>query len=256
MSLMAADTGSGPRLIRLLTLVAEGPRQFTLGDLAGRSGLPVSTVHRQLQILVRSGMVERGRDQSYRLGRELYRIAALLRGHFDFNTLARPFLERLWSDSHETAVLCAYKPGSLTASVIDAILTPHPLRFMVEIGMELTLPWGSLGRAMLASLPARDVDRVFAEARTGPLSGRPLPPAAEMRAELARIRAQGFADYYDPSYDVAGVAAPLYDTQRQVVGCIGVTMPSQRFGLHDRDALTALVRDSALELSRLIGLQL
>jgi len=255
---MAADSerGSGPRLIVLLKLIAEGGRAFTLKDIAERAALPLSTVHRQLQVLVRTGMVERGRDQSYRPGRELYRMAALLRAQFDLGRVAHPFLERLWSDWRETAVLCIYNSSTRTASIVDAILTPHPLRFMVEIGVELALPWGSLGRAILAHLPPEDIDAVLRESRTGPLSGRSLPPLAEMHAELERIRAQGFADYFDPSYDVSGIAAPIRDGTGRTIGCIGITMPSQRFRLHDDRAMGRAIQGSAEELSGLIALQL
>jgi DNA-binding IclR family transcriptional regulator len=249
------ESGTGPRLIALLRLIAEGGRSFSLKEIAARANLPPSSVHRLLQILIRTGMVERGPQLSYGPGRELYRMASILRGRFDLGGTARPFLERLWSQWQETTVLCAFNPTSRTGSIVEALLTTHPLRFAVEIGMELALPWGSLGQAMLANLAPADVDAVLRNATIGPLSGRPLPPRAEVLADLARIRERGFADYFDPNYDVAGVAAPLFGRDRMLIGCIGITMPSQRFELHDRDGMTAAVREAAVELSELLALQ-
>lgn len=254
---MASDNGrgTGPRLIVLLRLIAESGRSFSLKELSERADLPPSTAHRLLQVLTRSGLVERGPHQTYGPGRELYRMASLLRGRFDLSRTARPFLERLWSQWQETAVLCLYNPTSRTGTVVDAVLTTHPLRFAVEIGMELALPWGSLGQAMLAALAPEEVDAVLAGATTGPLSGRPLGPRGEILADLDRIRASGFADYFDPNYDVAGVAAPLLGADEALIGCLGITMPSRRFELHDRKAMAAAVRDAARELSELIALQ-
>lgn len=249
------ESGTGPRLIALLRLIAEGGRSFSLKELAANANLPPSSVHRLLQILTRAGMVERGPQLSYGPGRELYRMASILRARFDLGGTARPFLERLWSQWQETTVLCAFNPTSRTGSIVEVLLTTHPLRFAVEIGMELALPWGSLGQAMLANLAAADVDVVLRQATIGPLSGRPLPPRAEVLSDLARIRERGFADYFDPNYDVAGVAAPLFGGDRMLIGCIGITMPSQRFELHDRDAMTAAVRDAAIELSELLAFQ-
>jgi DNA-binding IclR family transcriptional regulator len=252
-----AETGSGtgPRLIALLQLIAEGGRGFSLKELAARANLPPSSVHRLLQVLTRAGMVERGPHQSYGPGRELHRMASLLRARFDLSRTARPFLERLWTEWQETCALCLFNPTSRTGSIVDVILTTHPLRFAVEIGMELALPWGSLGQAMLAHLPAQDVAAVLDVATVGPLSGRPLAPRAEVLAGLERIRAQGYADYFDPKFDVAGVAAPLFERNGALLGCLGVTMPSQRFDLHDRAAMGAAVRDAAHELTRLLTLQ-
>jgi DNA-binding IclR family transcriptional regulator len=245
------ESGTGPRLIALLRLIAEGGRSFSLKEIAARANLPPSSVHRLLQILARAGMVERGPQLSYGPGRELYRMASILRARFDLGGTARPFLERL----QETTVLCAFNPTSRTGSIVEALLTTHPLRFAVEIGMELALPWGSLGQAMLANLASADVDAVLRTATIGPLSGRPLPPRAEVLANLARIRERGFADYFDPNYDVAGVAAPLFGRDRMLIGCIGITMPTQRFELHDREGMTAAVRGAAGELSELLALQ-
>ena len=250
-----SERGTGPRLIVLLRLIAEEARSFSLKEISERAGLPPSTAHRLLQVLTRSGLVERGPHQTYGPGRELYRMASLLRGRFDLSRTARPFLERLWAQWQETAVLCLFNPTSRTGTIVDAILTTHPLRFAVEIGMELALPWGSLGQAMLAALTPEEVDAVLAGATTGPLSGRPLAPREEILADLDRIRASGFADYFDPNYDVAGVAAPLLGAEGALIGCLGITMPSRRFDLHDRKAMTAAVRDAARELSELIALQ-
>ena len=249
------ESGTGPRLIFLLRLIAEGGQSFTLKEIAARANLPPSSVHRLLQVLTRAGMVERGSRQSYGPGRELYRMASLLRGRFDLGRAARPLLERLWSQWQETTVLCLYNPTSRTGSIVDVVLTTHPLRFAIEIGMELALPWGSLGQAMLAQLALADVDAVLRTATTGPLSGRPLPPRAEILADLERVREHGYADYFDPNYDVAGVAAPLFGPGQALIGCLGITMPSQRFELHDRADMTAAVRAAAGELSALLALQ-
>lgn len=254
---MSSETerGTGPRLIALLRLIAEGGRGFSLKELAARTDLPASSVHRLLQVLTRSGMVERGPHQSYGPGRELYRMASLLRAQFDLGRAGRPFLERLWSRWRETSVLCAFNPTSRNGSIIEVMLTSHPLRFAVEVGMELALPWGSLGQAMLAYLPPDDVDAVLAAATVGPLSGRPLAPRAEVLTELERIRQRGYADYFDPSFDVAGVAAPLFGRAGALLGCIGITMPSQRFELHDRREMAGGVSEAAKALSELLALQ-
>src|SRR3954468_19363748 len=126
---MASDSerGSGPRLIALLKLIAERGQAFSLKDLADRAALPTSTVHRLLKILVEAGMIERGERQSYLPGRELFRMAALLRAQFDLIETSRPFLKRLWSEWDETSVLCIYNPSRRNASVVEVIHTTHPL---------------------------------------------------------------------------------------------------------------------------------
>jgi len=128
-------------------------------------------------------------------------------------------------------------------------MTPHPLRFAVERGGEIQLPWGSLGRAILAFLPQGDSEAVIREATVGPLSGRPRSSRKDLEAELHRIRESGYARYFDPRYDIAGIAGPVFGTFGEIVGCLGVTMPSKRYQLHLEDDLAAAVRRSAAALS-------
>lgn len=246
--------GSADRLVHLLKLVAGGPSHFALTDLARRAELPASTVHRLLRVLLRSGLVERGSGQSYRPGRELHRLASQLLSRFDLSRSARPFLEDLVRNWHETAVLCVYSPTARNAVIVDVVLTPHPLRFNVEAGIEIGLPWGSLGRAILAHLSAGEIEAIFRETNTGPLTGRARPSREELETDLAKVRADGFARYFDPRFDLAGIAAPIFGADRELLGCIGVTMPSSRYQLHLEDDLADAVREGAQELSQLAAI--
>jgi DNA-binding IclR family transcriptional regulator len=249
-----APRGSGARLIALLTVIAEiGPR-FALKDLCEHVRLPPSTVHRLLRVLVRTNLVERGKGQSYRPGRELYRLASLLRAKFDLSQVARPLLERLWTRWQETTVLGVYNPAVRRATAAEVLLTRHPLRFAMEPGMELALPWGSLGRSMLAYLSDEDRDVILATSTTGPLSGRHLPKRSALRTEFERIRASGVAVYFDPAYELAGVAAPVFAAEGRLFGSLGIIMPARRFEQQDAPAMSRAVRSAAQELSGVIAL--
>jgi DNA-binding IclR family transcriptional regulator len=206
-------------------------------------------VHRLLQVLVRSGMVERGPGLTYHPGRELTRLASQLVSRFDLVGSARPLLDRLVGDWQETAVLCTYSPAERKAFIAAVAHTPHPLRFSVEEGVEISLPWGSLGRAVLAFLAPGEIEAIIRGARVGPLTGRPRPPRGELEAELAAIRQSQFSRYYDPNIEIAGIAAPVFGGEGLILGCIGVTMPSMRYHLHDADKLALAVRSAADRLS-------
>ena len=75
--------GAGARVVRLLQCVAEAGDEFTVTSLAQRLSLAPSTVHRLLQSLVSTDMIERAGADSYRPGRELFRMASLLVQRFD-----------------------------------------------------------------------------------------------------------------------------------------------------------------------------
>jgi DNA-binding IclR family transcriptional regulator len=207
-----------------------------------------------LQLLVKTDMVERTERQLYRPGREFFRVASLVVRKFDYQKIARPFLQELWGRWQETCCFCLYQPATREAMVVDTIRTEHPLQFVIEPLSRLSLAWGSLGRSILAFLPDDEIDAVLTEASRGPLSGRPPPSRARMREELQRIRRTGYAVYLDRTFlDMAGVAAPVFAADGGVLGSIGVTMPASRFEPTDQTDLCTSVAQRAALLSAALG---
>jgi DNA-binding IclR family transcriptional regulator len=243
-------SGSGERLVHLIKLIASGPHDFSLGEFAARADLPVSSVHRLLKILEKTGLVERGGGQTYRPGRELHRIASQLVSRFDLARSAKPLLQDLVDRFHETAVLCVYSPSVRRAVVAEVVLTPHPLRFNIDKGLEVSLPWGSLGRAVLAFLPRSEIEMVLRSEQSGPLTGRPRPARDELESEFERIRTDGFARYCEPQFDLAGFAAPVFGRENEILGSLGAIMPSSRFSPHMGDELAAGIKAAAADLSQ------
>jgi IclR family transcriptional regulator, acetate operon repressor len=243
-------SGSGERLVHLVKLIASGPHSFSLGEFAARASLPASSVHRLLKILEKTGLVERGSGQTYRPGRELHRIASQLVSRFDLARSARPLLQDLVDRFHETAVLCVYSPSARRAVVAEVVLTPHPLRFNIEKGLAISLPWGSLGRAVLAFLPRSEIEMVLRNEHSGPLTGRPRPARDELEGEFEHVREYGFARYCEPQFDLAGIAAPVFNGQGEVLGSLGVIMPSGRFSQHMEGDLATAIKAAAHDLSQ------
>ncbi len=247
--------GSGARTISLLRCIAESPPEFGLKDVAQSAGLPPSTVHRLLQVMLKWDIVERAGTQQYRAGRELFRIASLLLRNFDAHKIARPFLRSLWNDWQETAVFCLYKPGAHTAMVAELIPTPHPVRLVMDQFQEILLPWGSLGRAILAQLPPDEIEAILAGAGTAPVSGRPLPPRRKLMQELDAIRERGVATFEDAESDRAGLSAPVFGPDGSVTGSIGLILPASRLNRQDGEAMADAIIDVAARLSTSLGFE-
>lgn len=256
---MSDDTeaqGAGARVIRLLQAVAESARELSLKDLAERLELPPSTVHRLLQLLVKTEMVERAEGQTYRPGRQLLRTSAHVLHNFSPAETARPFVARLWEEWQETCSFCVYRPSIRAAMVAETRASPHPLQIVMEAFDPVSLLWGSLGRAILAFLPDKLIASLLEEAAPGPITGREAPDRGELLDEVGLIRRRGYALYEDRQYlDVAGLAAPVFGPAGLVVGSLGVIMPAARFDRPDKAKLAQSVLGQARLLSQALGFE-
>ena len=77
-------------------------------------------------------------------------------------------------------------------------------------------------------MPAQELDDYLARADLAPLTGRTLHDAATLRAELDRVRAQGWA-LVDQELEAGlrSVAAPLRDGEDRVVAAVNVSTSTQ-----------------------------
>ena len=249
MNVLTRTHGASARTLEIMRCIAVGPKEFTLTHIAQRCGLPASTTHRLLVPWVHLDLLERSGPKAYRVGPELFRLASLIAQKFEIQHLARPLLHALWKDWQETCVLCLFHPSTLSATVVQSIASPQPLKYELPVHAVIPLAWGSLGPAMLAHLVPEDINVVLAKEQRGPLSKTSLPPRKSVLKDLAVIRARRYALYHNRAVDVAGVSAPVLRGDGRVVGSIGVIMPASRFNTRAQLRLPAALVRSATQLS-------
>lgn len=244
--------GATSRNLELLRCIALGPSEFTLKALAEQTGLPPSSVHRLLGPWVQRDLIEHDGPKAYRVGPELFRLAGLILQKFTVQRLARPLLAALCKEWQETSVLCLFNPSTRTATVAESLASPHPLKYELPVNSLISLPWGSLGRAILAHLPLEDIEAVLIRDAHGPLSHSPLPSRKAMLGELDHIRARRYAVYHSHTMNIAGISAAVLHADGRVIGSIGLIMPASRFSRTVQQRVPAAVIESARRLGTLL----
>ena len=102
-----ASTGTQAvdRAAQLVSTVVHADEPLTFADLQEASGLAKSTTSRMLTALERTGLVERDAAGSYVAGRLFWLYAARHDPWEELVRLARPAMERIGDDTHETVHL-------------------------------------------------------------------------------------------------------------------------------------------------------
>ncbi len=223
-----------------------------VGDLARKTGLGASAVSRLLGSLVAGGLVDYDAGSGrYRLGLGLVRLAALVTGRLDLRAVARPHLQALVQQTQETASLSIF--GGEHGVTIDFVPSPRTVSSIVTLDRPSLAHCTSVGKLLLAYQPEDVVARVLA-APLPRFTPRTITAPDDLRAELQRIRAQGFATAAEEREpELNAIAAPVYGADAAVVAALGVQGPAHRF---DRaamlQALPLLQRETAA-LSRELG---
>jgi len=230
----------------LNVLDAFGPMDGTLRltDLADRTGLPKSTVHRVVEELVAWGGLERV-GRRFRLGTKLFELGEIVPRHRTLREAALPFMEDLYEATHETVHL-AVRDG-LDLLYLEKIRGSRPTLAPSRVGGRMPLHCAGVGKAILAFSPYTLVQAVMDRGLEA-VTPMTITDPKRLKSELDQVRRHGVAlDRQETMLGLVCVAAPLLIRGRDVVGAISVAGDADRL----RPELMAFaVRTAALTLSR------
>ncbi|MHB8672991.1 MAG: IclR family transcriptional regulator [Candidatus Limnocylindrales bacterium] len=253
----ARSTSFAPRqpiakAVGLISWMIDAPgHAWGVRDLARGTGLAPTTVHRLLAALIEVDFVSFDREsERYSLGVEFLRLTLKNSSKLGVARVANAHLVALSRAFDETAFLSIYDARRREAMFASAVESTNPLRFVVRLYEWLPVRQGASGLAILAFLSAGERDAIL-QSTDGE---RGSAARDDIERELSLIREDGYARTEGQRVPGAvGLAAPIFSAANQVVGDVGLSIPSQRYGGHDESALVAAVIGCARNVSRDLG---
>jgi IclR family pca regulon transcriptional regulator len=198
------------------------PRQpaMSLAAVAGATDLARPTARRILLTLEQMGYVravEGGFEltprvlelgMSYVLSRNLWEVA-------------RPHMERLVARTHESSSIAQLDGSDIV--YVARVAVPKIVALAVTIGTRFPAMQTSLGKVLLAALPAEEAQRVLAEPSRSGIPPRIAFSNEERVASLREVRARGWAlTDEELAAGIRSVAAPLRDGEGRVIASLNV----------------------------------
>lgn len=244
-----AKPGGVERFRILLDLLATRA-PISVSDVADAARLPLSTTHKMLQEFVTSGLAAfDGARRLYSPGPELHRLVALLTQAGPVTAGVRQILRDLAEAAQETACLNWLNRDRASYTVLAIEEGPGPLQYVVELGGHLPLHAGASGRAILAFMSPQERKRYLSRRKVARLTADTIVDGKLLEAALAQSGKAGFAiSQGERLVGAVGIAAPIFDTQDQVVGSLQLTIPEHRFVRRRVREIATLVKQSAARL--------
>jgi DNA-binding IclR family transcriptional regulator len=219
-----------------------------LQDIADRIQLPKSTTFRIIRSLELAGYLVRLDDQRYCLSFRFTRLAGLVKSTLDVRTIARAVMVELGESTRETVGL--YTVNGRNRVCIDSLAgASSPLRSVLQPGEHLPLQLlGSASKTLMAFMPASAIAPML-----GSVARAAKRTLAELNAELARIREQGYAvSHGERLAGLSAVSAPIWDVNEEARYCLTVNGPSMRIQKQEKEFIK-LVTKGAAEISLQYG---
>lgn len=227
------------KALQILVMLRER-REVRVVEVSEQLGVARSTAHRLLATLAHRGFVTRDpRTRTYRSGPELLGLAAL--GDLDLRAAARPHLQALSARLRETVNIMVLEGAS--CRFLDGVDGARPLGTRVRTGDVLPAHIVSGGKALLAELPAREVDALFTE-RLRRVTPHTIVELSALHAALQEIREQGYAVNREESEPGLSAVAMVVRAGPRAIGAIAVSAPTQRLGPTEIAGVLDALRDA------------
>lgn len=222
--------GAVDRALRLLLMFHTRPA-IRIVDAARELDVAPSTVHRLLAMLMAYGFVCKDADtQVYLPGEVLVDLGVQAVNQWDFVAEARPLMADLAAETGETVNLGVLRHNDVL--VAAAAESEQIVRIAGQLGRRIPAFHSSMGRVLLAELPADRLRRMYPDQV---LHGEPadiVMDRDDLENELAKVREQGYATNDQPySMDYASVAVPVR-RHGHAVAAMALAVPRQRVPDH------------------------
>jgi DNA-binding IclR family transcriptional regulator len=254
-----ANAGDGAFLVRALSkgltvlgLFDAENREWTLDEIAARTGLPRMTAYRMIRTMESADYLVRDPVASrYHLGPALLATTYISETYHDLAAIARPYLRELAAETGESVTLAVEVDG--VAVSVDMVDTTRPFRREVAQGRIIGDTASANGKIFAAFKSEAERAELVTRAHSQ-MTLHTITDPAELAAELELVGREGVAfDIEERNVGTCAVAAPVRDQLGKVIAAISVVVPTGRFGSDERFRFAEAVRGAAVSLSAFLG---
>jgi IclR family acetate operon transcriptional repressor len=240
----------------VLEALAQGGRDgLSVSELARRAAMSKSNSFSILQTLIARGYVAdegEGMTRRYRLTPALAHLAEGVLASDSVTTVGQKVLEALTARTGLTSRLAVLDDGYVVALLrVDG---PGPVQLSMYLGRRELPHCSGVGKAILATLPADQVDAIVRRIGLPRRTPHTITSASALKRQLTLIRRQGYS--FDEEEDHEGVfcvGAAFYDRDKGPSGAISVSGLKSGRNEAELHRLGEIVRAHAAHLSKELG---
>lgn len=217
-----------------------------VSELARRLEMTKSTAQRSLTALHDLGWITQARGDRTRwvLTTKAFILGSRHAGASDPREVARPAMEALFDDIHETIHLSVLEGSDVV--VMDLIETTHLVRTHTRVGDRYAAHATASGVAIIAAMPQAEADEVLASLRLSALTPNTPTDLAAVRAKVEEARLAGYATARGTRHaEVSALGAAILDREGRPFASLSISVPTHRLPESDLPVMGERVRQAA-----------
>jgi IclR family pca regulon transcriptional regulator len=208
------------RGLSVIRALGESQGRQTAAELARHTGLSRAAVRRCLYTLCELGYATASRG-TYDLTPAVLALGYAYISSTALTRAAQPVLERVANELHESSSMAQLDGYEIV--YVARVAMQRILSIGLSVGSRLPAACTSMGRVLIASLAEPEIARFVSKVPLVAYTPRTIVGRSELRAELARVKAEGYA-LVDQEFELGlrSIAVPVHGPDETVVAAINV----------------------------------
>ncbi|GAB2754625.1 IclR family transcriptional regulator domain-containing protein [Streptomyces bullii] len=213
------------RGLTVLTAFGEGRQELTLTEVAKATGLARATARRALITYQHLGLVTPAGERGFALTPRVLSLGFPPLSRTSLPQIAEPHLAELADRVHESTSLAVLTPSGDEIQYIARAATNRVMSVNITVGTRLPAHATSLGRVLLADLPASERHLGEPHAPTP----HTVTSTTALTGVLSEVRAEGYALVDEELEEgLRSIAVPIRDRTGRVVAALNTAMHATR----------------------------
>ncbi|MFD2419578.1 IclR family transcriptional regulator [Amycolatopsis pigmentata] len=200
--------------------------ELTLSDVARATGLTRAAARRFLLTLVDLGYV-RTDGKLFSLTARVLELGYAFLSSMTLPEVAQPHLERLSAEAGESSSVSVLDGTDIV--YVARVAVSRIMTVSINVGTRFPAHATSMGHVLLAGSDPEELETYLGRAGLDRLTSHTLTTPAALKAELAKVREQGWA-LVDQELEegLRSVAAPIRDRNGRVVAAVNLSTHASR----------------------------
>ena len=229
-------------------------RRMSIAQLSLRTGIPRAAVRRCLYTLGKLGYVASEDGRSFALRPQILSLGHAYLSSVPLVMAAQPVLDQVSAAIHESCSL-AILDGDEILYVARSSASTRIMSIDLGVGSRLPAHCTSMGRVLLAGMPADDLAAFLRRVKLAPFTPRTLVAKDRLAEAIAVVGRQQYA-LVDQELEIGlrSIAVPVKDFRVRVAAAINVSVQATRVSVAEMEkTFLPALRAAADELGMMLA---
>jgi IclR family transcriptional regulator, pca regulon regulatory protein len=241
------------RGLAVIRAFSQHRKKLSIAQISHHTGIPRAAVRRCLHTLARLGYVDFD-QRDFALSPKILTLGHAYLSSTPLSASAQPLLDRVAAEVHESCSITILEEDEILY-VARSAATSRIMSVDLAIGSRLPAYCTSMGRVLLAHLPAPELAAYFARVELRPYTQFTLTSRERLGKVLDGVRSDGYS-IVDQELEIGlrSIAVPVTDASGRAVAAMNIGAQASRASArHMEQQFLPALRDAARDLGLLLG---